>query len=95
MAADGIVASLNAGPVMVANPGIGEATLLPEDSVASRAAAVGLQPPVMTDVPNEEAADGLAPGGSCGGSIPVDPTALLASSVVLGIALRCQLLSTS
>jgi hypothetical protein len=80
---------------MVANPGIGEATLLPEDSVASRAAAVGLQPPVMTDVPNEEAADGLAPGGSCGGSIPVDPTALLASSVVLGIALRCQLLSTS
>ena len=86
MAADGIVASLNAGPVMEANPGIGEATLLPEASVASRAAAVALQPPVMTDVPNEEAADGLAPGGSCGDSIPVDPTALLASSVVLGIA---------
>jgi hypothetical protein len=72
---------------MVANPGIGEATLLPEDSVASRAAAVGLQPPVMTDVPNEETADGLAPGGSCGGSIPVAPTELLASSVVLGTAM--------
>jgi hypothetical protein len=71
---------------MEASPGIGEATLLPEASVASSAAAVALQPPVMTDVPNEETADGLPPGGSCGDSIPIAPTALLASSVVLGIA---------
>jgi hypothetical protein len=71
---------------MVLRPGIGDATLLPEASVASRAAAVGLQAPVMIDVPKEEVADGVAPGGSCGDSIPVTPTALLASRVVLGTA---------
>src|SRR5262249_9391268 len=71
---------------MVARPGIGEATLLPDASVASTAAAVGSQAPVMTDVPKEEIADGVAPGGSCGDSIPVVPTALPASRVVLGIA---------
>jgi len=86
MAADEIVASLNAGPVMVARPGIGEATLLPEVSVASRVASVGLQAPVMIEVPKIEMADGVAPGGSCGDSVPIAPTALLASRVVLGIA---------
>ena len=86
VAADGIVASLNDGPVMVARPGIGEATLLPEASLASSAAAAGSQAPVMIDVPKEEVADGVAPGGICGDSIPVAPTALLASRVVLGIA---------
>jgi hypothetical protein len=85
-AVDGIVASLNAGPVIIARPGIAEATLLPEASVASRAAAIGLQAPVMIDVPKEEMAGGVAPGGSCGDSVPVAPTALLASRVVLGIA---------
>jgi hypothetical protein len=84
MATDEIVASLNAGPVIVARPGIGEATLLPEVSVASRVASVGLQPPV--EVPKTEMADCVAPGGSCGDSVPVAPTALLASRVVLGIA---------
>jgi hypothetical protein len=71
---------------MVARPGIGEATLLPKASVASRAAAVGLQASVMIDVPKEGMADGVAPGGSCGDSVPVAPTALLASRVVLGLA---------
>src|SRR5262245_14151113 len=86
VAADGIVASPYAGPVMVARPGIGEATLSPEASVASRAAAVGLQMPVITHVPKERMADGVPPGGSCGDSVPIAPTALLASRVVLGIA---------
>jgi hypothetical protein len=86
VAADGMVASLNAGPVMVATPGIGEATLLPEASLASKALAVGLQAPVMIEVPKEGMAGGVAPGGSCGDSIPVVPTALLASAVVLGTA---------
>jgi hypothetical protein len=86
VAADGIVASLYAGPVMVATPGIGEATLLPEASVASRALAIGLQVPVMIDVPKEEMAGGVAPGGGCGDSTPVVPTALLASTVALGAA---------
>jgi hypothetical protein len=72
--------------VIIARPGIAEATLLPEASVASRAAAIGLQAPVMIDVPKEEMAGGVAPGGSCGDSVPVAPTALLASRVVLGIA---------
>jgi len=85
MAADEIVASLNAGPVMVARPAIGEATL-PEVSVASRVPSVGLQAPVMIEVPKIEMADGVAPGGSCGDSVPIAPTALLASRVVLGIA---------
>ena len=40
--------------------------------------------PLMTDVPKEEVASGVAPGRGCGGSIPVVPTALLASNVVLG-----------
>jgi hypothetical protein len=71
---------------MVARPGIGEATLMPEASVASSAAAVGLQLPVMIDVPKDEMAGGVAPGGGCGDSIPVVPTALLASRVVLGLA---------
>jgi hypothetical protein len=71
---------------MVARPGIGEATLSPEASVASKAAVVGLQTPVITDVPKEGMAGGVAPGGSCGGSVPVVATALLASRVVLGIA---------
>jgi hypothetical protein len=71
---------------MVATPGIGEATLLPKASVASRALAVGLQVPVMIDVPKEEMAGGVAPGGSCGDSTPVVPTALLASTVALGAA---------
>ena len=62
VAADGIVASLNDGPVMVARPGIGEATLLPEASLASSAAAAGSQAPVMIDVPKEEVAYGVAPG---------------------------------
>jgi poly(3-hydroxybutyrate) depolymerase len=44
VAADGIVASLNAGPVMVARPGIGAiVTLLPKASVASVALAAALQ----------------------------------------------------
>jgi hypothetical protein len=87
VAADGIVASLNAGPVMVARPGIGVAvTLLPEASVASVALAAALHAPVMTDVPKEEMAGSVAPGGSCGDSIPVVPTALLASTVLLGTA---------
>ena len=80
------MASLNNGPVMVARPGIGEATLLPEAWLASSAAAAGSQAPVMIDVPKEEVADGVAPGGICGDSVPVAPTALLASRVVLGIA---------
>jgi len=71
---------------MIARPGIGEATLLPEASVTSRAAAVGLQAPVIIDVPKEEMAGGVAPAGSCGDSVPIAPTALLASRVVLGIA---------
>jgi hypothetical protein len=85
VAADGSVASLNAGPVMLARPGIGEATLLPEASVASSAAAAGSQAAVVVDVPNEETADDVAPGGSWGDSVPVAPIALLASNVVLGI----------
>jgi hypothetical protein len=52
--ADGIVASLNAGPVMVARPGIGAiVTLLPKASVASVVLAAALQAPVVTDVPKE------------------------------------------
>jgi hypothetical protein len=85
VAADGIVASLNAGPVMFARPGIGEVTLLPEASVASSATAAGSQAAVVVDVPNEETADDVAPGGSWGDSVPVTPIALLASNVVLGI----------
>jgi hypothetical protein len=42
--------------------------------------------PLMTDVPKEEVASGVAPGRGCGDSIPVVPTALLASNVVLGAA---------
>jgi hypothetical protein len=86
VAADGIVASLNAGPVMVARPGIGIVTLLPKASVASVVLAAELHAPVMTDVPNEEMVGGVAPGGSCGGSIPVVGSALLASTVPLGTA---------
>jgi hypothetical protein len=40
----------------------------------------------MIDVPKEEMADGVAPGGSCGDNVPIAPTALLASRVVLGTA---------
>jgi hypothetical protein len=40
----------------------------------------------MIEVPKIEMADGVAPGGSCGDSVPIAPTALLASRVVLGIA---------
>jgi hypothetical protein len=87
VAADGIVASLNAGPVMVARPGIGAIVpLLPKASVASVALAAALQAPVVTDVPKEEIAGAVAPGGSCGASIPVVGSALLASTVVLGAA---------
>ena len=86
MAAGEIVASLNAGPVMVARPGIGEATPLREASVASKVAVAGLQAAVMIEVPKVEMADGVTPGGSCGDSVPVAPTALLASRLVLGVA---------
>ena len=87
VAADGIVASLNAGPVMVARPGIGAiVTLLPKASVASVVLVAALQAPVVTDVPKEEIAGAVAPGGSCGASIPVVGSALLASTVVLGAA---------
>jgi hypothetical protein len=79
VAADGIVASLNAGPVMMARPGIGAVTLLPKASVAFVVLAAELHAPVVTDVPKEEMAGGVAPGGSCGGSIPVVGSALLAS----------------
>jgi hypothetical protein len=70
---------------MLARPGIGEATLLPEASVASSAAAAGSQAAVVVDVPNEDIADDVAPGGSCGDSVPVTPNALLASSILLGV----------
>jgi hypothetical protein len=70
---------------MLARPGIDEVTLLPEASVASSAAAAGSQAAVVVDVPNEETADDVAPGGSWGDSVPVTPIALLASNVVLGI----------
>jgi hypothetical protein len=87
VAADGIVASLNAGAVMVARPGIGAiVTLLPKASVASVALAAALQAPVVTDVPKEEIAGAVAPGGSCGASIPVVGSALLGLTVVLGAA---------
>jgi hypothetical protein len=87
VAADGIVASLNAGPVMVARPGIGAiVTLLPKASVASVAIDAALQAPVVTDVPKEGIAGAVAPGGSCGASIPVVGSALLALTVVLGAA---------
>jgi hypothetical protein len=87
VAADGIVASLNAGPVMVARPGIGAiVTLLPKASVASVVLATSLRAPVVTDVPKEEIAGAVAPGGSCGASIPVVGSALLALTVVLGAA---------
>jgi len=87
VAADGIVASLNAGAVMVARPGIGAiVTLLPKTSVASVVLAAALQAPVVTDVPKEEIAGAVAPGGSCGASIPVVGSALLALKVVLGAA---------
>jgi hypothetical protein len=87
VAVDGIVASLYAAPVMVATPGIDEVTLVvPKASVASRALAAGLQVPVMIDVPKEKGAGAVAPGRSCGGSTPVVPTALLASTVTLGVA---------
>ena len=66
------MASLNAGPVMVARPGIGAiVTLLPKASVASVVLATSLRAPVVTDVPKEEIAGAVAPGGSCGASIPV------------------------
>jgi len=86
VAADGIVASLNAGAVMVARPGIGAVTLLPKASAASVVLAAALQAPVVTDVPKEEIAGAVAPGGSCGASMPVVGSALLASTVVLGAA---------
>jgi hypothetical protein len=86
VAAGGIVASLNADPVMVARPGIGAVTLLPKASVASVAPAVALHAPVVSDVPKDEMAGGVAPGGSCGGSIPVIGFALLASTVTLSAA---------
>jgi hypothetical protein len=87
VAADGIVASLNAGAVMVARPGIGAiVTLLPKASVASVVLAAALQAPVVTDVPKEEIAGAVAPGGRCGASIPVVGSALLGSTVVLGAA---------
>ena len=79
------MASLKAGPVMVARPGIGEVTSMPEDSAATAPAAAGSQTAVMLDVPNEETADDVAPGGSWGDNVPVTPIALLASNVVLGI----------
>jgi hypothetical protein len=87
VAADGIVASLNAGAVMVARPGIGAiVTLLPKASVASVVLAAALQAPVVTDVPKEEIAGAVAPGGSCRASIPVVGSALLALTVMLGAA---------
>jgi hypothetical protein len=87
VAADGIVASLNAGPVIVATPGIDEVTpVVPKASVASRALVAGLQVPVMIDAPKEEVPGTVAPGRSCGGAIPVIPTAVLASTVMLGTA---------
>jgi hypothetical protein len=85
VAAEGIVASLYAGPVMVARPGIGEITVaLPKASMAARALAVELQAPLVTDVPKEEMAGGVAPGRGCAGSIPVVGSTLLASKVMLG-----------
>src|SRR5512140_2108917 len=87
VAADGIVASLNAGPVMVARPGIGAVvTLLPKASVTSVALAAALHAPVVTDVPKEEMGGAVAPGGSCGASIPVIGAALLAPTVPPGAA---------
>jgi hypothetical protein len=85
--ADGIVASLNAGAVMMARPGIGAiVTLVPKASVASVVLAAALQAPVVTEVPKEEIAGAVAPGGRCGASIPVVGSALLALTVVLGAA---------
>jgi hypothetical protein len=87
VAEDGIVASLNAAPVMVARPGIGAVvTLLPKASVTSVALAAALHAPVVTDVPKEEMAGAVAPGGSCGASIPVIGAALLAPTVPPGAA---------
>jgi len=71
--------------VIVARPGIGAETLLPNASVEVTA-DVGLQTPVIIEVPKGEAAGSVAPGAGCGGSIAVGPTALLASNVVLGVA---------
>jgi len=72
--------------VIVARPGIGAETLLPNASVEVTAADVGLQTPVIIEVPKGEAPGSVAPGEGCGGSIAVGPTALLASKVVLGVA---------
>jgi hypothetical protein len=81
------VASLNAGPVMVARPGIGAVvTLLPEASMAAMVLAAALHAPVVSDEPKEEMAGGVAPEGICGGSIPVIGSALLAPTVPPGAA---------
>jgi hypothetical protein len=86
VAVDGIVASLYVDPMVVARPGIDTTTLLPNASMVARALAVGSQVPVMIDAPKEEAGGTVAPGRSCGGSVPFIGSALLASKVVLGAA---------
>lgn len=53
VAADGIVASLNVGPVIVASPGIGATAVLLKNSEVFCVIVAGLQAPVMIDVPKE------------------------------------------
>jgi hypothetical protein len=85
VAAVGIVASLNVGPVIVARPGIGTTAVLLKNSAMFWVIVAGLQAPVVIDVPKEELGT-VAPGRAGVDMAPVIATALLASIMALGAA---------